>query len=125
DLPVAALFAGATVRHMAMAIEERRAAPDPRSPIVPMQPHGSLPPLFCVPPAGRGAIGFVSLVRHLHPDQPAYALRDVNGDPARPVAEIAAEHVAAIRSVQPKGPYHLLGWSFGGDLAYETAVQLE
>jgi len=125
DLPVATLFAGATVRHMALAIEERRAAPDPLSPLVPMQPYGSLPPLFCVPPADRGPLGLVSLVRHLPPGQPAYALRDPGGDPARPVAEIAAEHVAAIRSVQPEGPYHLLGWSFGGDVAYETAVQLE
>jgi thioesterase domain-containing protein len=125
DLPVAALFAGATVRHMAVAIEERRAAPDPLSPIVPMQPHGSLPPLFCVPPADRGALAFVGLVRHLHPGQPAYGLPGAGGDPARPLAEIAAEHVAAIRSVQPEGPYHLLGWSSGGDVAYETAVRLE
>jgi thioesterase domain-containing protein len=27
--------------------------------------------------------------------------------------------------VQPHGPYHLAGWSFGGVVAYEMAVQLE
>jgi len=33
--------------------------------------------------------------------------------------------VSAIRSVQPKGPYHLLGWSLGGTIAHEMARQLE
>ncbi|MDS0140758.1 thioesterase domain-containing protein, partial [Amycolatopsis sp. 505] len=30
-----------------------------------------------------------------------------------------------IRAIQPSGPYHLLGWSFGGLLAHEIAVQLQ
>uniref|UniRef100_UPI002457A9D7 thioesterase domain-containing protein n=1 Tax=Nocardia farcinica TaxID=37329 RepID=UPI002457A9D7 len=37
----------------------------------------------------------------------------------------AAEHnQAAIRSIPPHGPYHLLGWSLGGHIAHEMAVQL-
>ena len=34
-------------------------------------------------------------------------------------------YVKSIQSVQPQGPYQLLGWSLGGLLAYEAAFQLE
>jgi amino acid adenylation domain-containing protein len=126
DLPVATLFAGATVRHMADAIrEQKRSAPAPSDPVVPLQPAGSLPPLFVIHSTDRSVMGYVNLVRHLGADQPVFGLRDVGEELSRPLDRIAAEHVAAIRSVQPQGPYYLLGWSFGGFLAYEMALQLE
>jgi thioesterase domain-containing protein len=37
---------------------------------------------------------------------------------------MAADYVEQIRVVQPQGPYHLLGWSFGGLVAHEMAVRL-
>ena len=126
DLPVAVLFAGATVRQMAAAIEEqRRATPAPPSPVAALQPHGSLPPLFCVHPADRNVICYVNLVRHLGADQPVYGLRDISDDLARPIAQIAAEYVREVRAVQPRGPYYLAGWSFGGFVAFEMASLLE
>ncbi|HEX6041796.1 amino acid adenylation domain-containing protein, partial [Longimicrobium sp.] len=126
DLPVATLFAGATVRDMADAIlEQKRAgAPAPGS-VVPLQPHGSAPPIFFVHSADRDVMGYVNLVRHLGPDQPAYGVRDLGEDLARPVEQIAAGHVDAIRRVQPEGPYRLLSWSFGGIVAFEMALRLE
>jgi amino acid adenylation domain-containing protein len=126
DLPVSTLFEGATVRQMAEAVEAQRAqAQGPPSPVVALQPNGSLPPLFCIHPADRGVMAYVNLVRHLGPEQPVYGLRDLGEDLGRPLAQIAAEHVESIRSVQPEGPYHLAGWSFGGFLAFEMALQLQ
>ena len=40
------------------------------------------------------------------------------------VEGIAALHVEAIRSTQPRGPYRLVGWSVGGVIAHEIARQL-
>ena len=37
---------------------------------------------------------------------------------------MAARYIEAIREVQPEGPYHLGGWSFGGVVAFEMARQL-
>jgi amino acid adenylation domain-containing protein len=126
DLPVSTLFAGATVRQMADAIRDQKgSASGPASPVVPLQPHGPLPPLFLVHSADRGVMGYVNLVRHLGADQPVYGLRDLGEDLGRPLSRIAADHVAALRTVQPRGPYHLCGWSFGGLVAYEMALQLE
>jgi amino acid adenylation domain-containing protein len=126
DLPVSTLFAAATVRQLAdVIIQQQSAAPASASPVVPMQPHGSLPPLFCVHPADRRVVGYLNLVRRLGPDQPAFGLQDVGEDLSRPLSRIAAEHVDAVRSVQPEGPYYLAGWSFGGYVAHEMACQLE
>jgi len=40
------------------------------------------------------------------------------------VEDLAKRYIDEIISVQPEGPYHLLGLSFGGILAYEIAQQL-
>ncbi|HEX2206486.1 MAG TPA: amino acid adenylation domain-containing protein, partial [Longimicrobium sp.] len=128
DLPVATLFTGATVRHMAAAVLAQRTASSPAAgggSVVPLQAQGALPPLFLVHAGDRDVLGYVTLVRHLGPDQPAYGVRDVGEDLARPLARIAAEHVAAVRAVRPHGPYALMGWSFGGMVAFEMAAQLQ
>jgi thioesterase domain-containing protein len=125
DLPVAALFAGATVRQMARAIHEEQGAPSSSPAVVTLQPNGTVPPLFLVHTGDGNVMGYVALLRHLGGDQPVYGLRDLGADPARPIGEVAAEHVAAIRSVQPAGPYYLAGWCYGGAVAFEMALQLQ
>jgi amino acid adenylation domain-containing protein len=127
DLPVATLFVGGTVRHMAEAVRAhgQPAAAPKTAPLVPLRATGTLPPLFVVHPAGRRVANYAALVERLGPDQPVYGLQDVADDLARPVDQIAGEHLRALRAVQPHGPYHLAGWSFGGVVAYEMAVQLE
>ena len=41
------------------------------------------------------------------------------------IPELSRQYVTWIKSIQPQGPYRLAGWSLGGLLAYETALQLE
>ncbi|HVH13451.1 MAG TPA: amino acid adenylation domain-containing protein, partial [Longimicrobium sp.] len=125
ELPVSTLFAGGTVRHMAQAIQRQGTEGEADGAVVALQPEGVLAPLFLVHSADRGVMGYVSLVRHLGADQPAWGLRDVGDDMARPLARIAADHVRALRTVRPAGPYHLCGWSFGGYVAFEMALQLQ
>jgi thioesterase domain-containing protein/acyl carrier protein len=43
---------------------------------------------------------------------------------AKSVEELARAQIDAIRSIQPHGPYHLAGYSFGGLVALEIAHQL-
>jgi pimeloyl-ACP methyl ester carboxylesterase len=38
--------------------------------------------------------------------------------------DLAADYVAAVREIQPQGPYQLGGWSAGGLIALEMAQQL-
>jgi thioesterase domain-containing protein len=91
--------------------------------LLPLRTTGSRPPLFCVAPATGLAWAYAGLLTRL-PDQPLYGLQLVGADRHPGVAELAADLVRHIESVQPSGPYHLLGASFGGLVAHEVAAQL-
>ncbi|MEV0401885.1 amino acid adenylation domain-containing protein [Actinoallomurus sp. NPDC050550] len=95
--------------------------------LLPLRVRGGRPPLFCVHPAIGVAWSYAGLVRHL-PDRPVYGLqaRGIARDEELPgsIEDMAADYVAAIRTVQPAGPYHLLGWSLGGLIAHAMAVRL-
>ncbi|KAF9385397.1 hypothetical protein BGX21_001074 [Mortierella sp. AD011] len=73
--------------------------------------------------------GYRSLAKHLHPDQPLYGLQARGLDGLAPMAasieEMTLDYIEHIRKVQPNGPYHLLGWYFGGTVAQNMAVELE
>jgi thioesterase domain-containing protein len=84
--------------------------------------------LFCIGGGGGYAFNFLSLAECLGPQQAVYALH-ARGLESRArtdwtVAGHARRHLASIRSVQPAGPYLLVGFSFGGLIAYEIAQQL-
>ncbi len=69
--------------------------------------------------------GATAVWRHIWTAHPCTVCRRSGSTrfPARS-PELAARYVDRIRAVQPDGPYHLLGWSAGGTIAHEMAVQL-
>ncbi|WP_030191855.1 alpha/beta fold hydrolase [Streptomyces violaceorubidus] len=96
--------------------------------LLPLRRPGSRPALFCVHPATGLSWSYAGLLRHL-PDRPVVGLQArVLTDPAyRPesVEELAADYLSSVTALQPTGPYHLLGWSFGGRVAFEMAASLQ
>ncbi|MFI5801330.1 amino acid adenylation domain-containing protein [Streptomyces sp. NPDC051561] len=103
---------------------------DPMNSLLPIRPAGAtdVPPLFCVHPVIGMSWCYAGLVRHLPADRPLYGLQsrhltEPDHLPAS-VEEIAADYLDRIRAVQPHGPYHLLGWSFGGLVVHALARQL-
>lgn len=86
------------------------------------------PPLFCVHGAGGNVFNFKAISQRLGADQAVYGLHPQGVDGHRPVLEsielMAEQYVKAIRSVDPQGPYQLLGYSAGGVIAFEMAQQL-
>ncbi|WP_312887039.1 non-ribosomal peptide synthetase [Actinocrinis puniceicyclus] len=126
ELSIRNLFETPTPETLAEALEggER----DPFDVLIPLRPAGSEPPLFCVHPVGGVSWCYSGLLRELGPDRPVYGLqaRGVQGgDLPGSVEEMAREYLARIREVQPTGPYHLLGWSFGGLVAHAMATSLQ
>jgi amino acid adenylation domain-containing protein len=89
---------------------------------------GTGAPLFCLHPASGLGWRYGALAATLPPDIALYAVQSPSLDGATPlgasVDAIAADYVDRIRRVAPRGPYHLLGWSFGGLLAYAIACRL-
>ena len=90
---------------------------------------GTKQPLFLVHPAGGNVYVYRDLAHHLGLDQPVYGLQSQNADEETdvftPVAEMAANYIDTLRTVQPEGPYLLGGSSFGGTVAFEMAQQLQ
>ncbi|OPK55965.1 non-ribosomal peptide synthetase, partial [Ralstonia solanacearum] len=104
---------------------ERNGMPT-RDQAIPVRTTGSQRPLFLVHEI-TGLDGyFAQLGAWIDRDIPVYGLPAVDlGVPQlRTIEGLAARLKAAMRAVQPHGPYRLAGWSFGGVLAYEIAIQL-
>ncbi|GGV24796.1 hypothetical protein GCM10010182_54280 [Actinomadura cremea] len=96
--------------------------------LLPIRTTGTRPPVFFVHPAGGLAWGYLQFQRHLGPDQPVYGLQArafTRAELPSSVGEMADDYLAQIRAVRPSGPYHLVGWSLGGLVAYEMAVRLQ
>ncbi|MFT2019869.1 amino acid adenylation domain-containing protein [Streptomyces sp. 796.1] len=135
ELTIRDLFAAPTPERLALrldaALAQGSAAPQRHGlePLFALRAEGDRPPLFCIHPGGGLGWLYSGLLPHLGADQPVYvlqarALSEPDSHPAR-VQEMAADYLAQIRTVQPSGPYHLLGWSFGGLVAHSIAVQLQ
>jgi hypothetical protein len=98
-----------------------QAGPDVLDVLLPIKAAGPRPPLFCVHPGGGASWCYLPLARYVPPGTPVYGLQspalDGAGQLPGSLSELAAICLARIRAVQPEGPYRLLGWSFGGNLA--------
>jgi thioesterase domain-containing protein len=98
------------------------------SAIVPLRAEGTKPPLFLIHGVDGTLRPFQDLVRRLEPDQPIYGVLS-QAFLREPIAlmsveELAAYYIKAVQAVRPRGPYHFLGYSFGGLVAFEIARQL-
>jgi thioesterase domain-containing protein len=97
--------------------------------VLPLRAGGSGPPLFCMFPVMGLSWCYLGLVPHIGAEHPVYGLQSRGLRRPEPLpasmAEMARDAADQIRSVQPAGPYHLLGWSLGGNLAFAVAHELE
>ncbi|MFC9470800.1 non-ribosomal peptide synthase/polyketide synthase [Nocardia sp. NPDC056952] len=129
-VPVAWFFTDPTP---AVVVERLRAdddsGDDAFAVLLPLRAGGSGAPLFCIHPVGGVSWSFAGLTRHLDPQRPIYGLQSpalTAGEPLpATIEDWARRYIAAIREVQPEGPYHLLGWSLGGLLAHAVATGLQ
>jgi amino acid adenylation domain-containing protein len=126
-LPLAVLAQEATVEHLAGLLNtqtEQRPWPS----LVPLQQQGTKRPVFFVHGIGGDVLTQTLLARHLGLNQPFYGLRaqgmDGIREPLVRVEDMAAHYLQEMRALQPKGPYFLGGYSFGGIVAFEMAWQL-
>ena len=128
QIPLSALFDAPTVGELNAAISQSWIQGG-RGALLPIRASGSRPPLFCVHPIGGLAWCYMPLVRYMPKEFPLYGLQaqglDEGTEPHHSIQEMAEAYVKEIRTVQESGPYYLLGWSFGGLVAQEMAVQLQ
>ncbi|SDM31339.1 type I polyketide synthase [Allokutzneria albata] len=85
--------------------------------------QGSGNPVFFFHPGGGDSWVYRRLVGLLDPAVPAFGFDRVDG--VTSIADRAEHYVEHVLRLRPTGPYRLVGWSFGGFLAYEVADRLE
>ena len=129
-LPLATLFRAPTVREFAKLLREP-GKPDYRVYLTGPEISHDRPPLFCLHHLSAAQ----RLAKHLGPHCPVYGIDSPLDEEMRQwhehqqvtitLEELAARYVAIVQGVQPRGPYFLAGFCFGGVLAFEVANQLE
>jgi thioesterase domain-containing protein len=126
-LPFAVLLRGATIEHLAAALQGG-ASDEPAAALVPLQPHGDRPPFVCVHPSGGNVLCYVELARRLGDGWPFFGVStpgiDSGAELLGSIEEMAASYLRELLARQPEGPYLLGGWSMGGVVAFEMARQL-
>jgi amino acid adenylation domain-containing protein len=98
--------------------------------VITLQPHGSLAPVFCL----CGIRIYQALADRLGAQRPVYGVfaaaelklhaNQPQGDDGPSVDELATLYLNLIRRRQPRGPYHLVGFSLGGAVAQHIARRL-
>jgi len=120
DLPLSLLLEGATIRHLASAVDAQAVQPSMWRGI---NVHGTRPPLFWI----HGWAELLSMRDYFDADQPVFQIQDplARRWQVKPPLELSARlYVEELRRIQSEGPYQLIGYSFGGVIAYEMARQL-
>ncbi|NNN33847.1 amino acid adenylation domain-containing protein [Streptomyces sp. S3(2020)] len=126
-LSVRALFEAPSVTALARRLGDDH--PDAGlGPLLPLREGVERRPLFCVHAVSGLAWPYARLLPHLDPGLPVYGLQAAGlakpgQGPLKP-DEVVRRHVESMRSVQRHGPYRLLGWSLGGQLAHAIAARL-
>ncbi|MER7702075.1 amino acid adenylation domain-containing protein [Kitasatospora sp. NPDC097605] len=118
SIPVSRLFKVTTLHGMAKTVEH----------IITGRIEGAQPylwfnqeqqqTLFCFPPAGGHGLVYRQFAAHL-PEYRMVAFNYVAGD------DKVDRYADLVEALQPEGPCALLGYSLGGNLAFEVAKELE
>jgi amino acid adenylation domain-containing protein/non-ribosomal peptide synthase protein (TIGR01720 family) len=85
--------------------------------------------IFCIHPIAGSVLSYAKLANLLEGKYTVYGIQasGLEGEslPSHSVEEMAIHYIRKVKTIQDKGPYKLMGWSMGGLIAYEMAVQLK
>jgi thioesterase domain-containing protein/acyl carrier protein len=120
DLPLSLLLEGPTIRRLASAVDAQAVETGNWRGI---NGRGPRRPLFWI----HGWAELLSMRDHFDADQPVVQIQDPvarRWQVSPPLELSARRYVEKLRHIQREGPYQLIGYSFGGVIAYEMARQL-
>ncbi len=128
SLPLGAIFRAPTIETLAKLIEAGEDSSSRWTSLIPIQPLGSRPPIFCMHGGAGTILHLQRLARALGPEQPFYGLQTRGlyggGSPPRTVEKMASHYLLEMRQVNPDGPWLLAGYCFGSIVAFEIAQRL-
>ena len=124
-LPLASVFQSSTISQLASLLDEKDPTHQLAS-VVPIRLDRSGRPLFVLPTITGETVISTALLSAL--EIPVFgiqpSLEPENREHFRGFRQTAQCLVAALRAHQPSGPYSLIGFSYGGMMAFEVACIL-
>jgi thioesterase domain-containing protein len=125
----AALPAAETLKILRQSRATAKAAAEALDVMMPMRIGGDGPALFCAHPVVGLSWCYLAMLPYIEARYPIYGLqaRGLRRPEPLPASmpEMARDYADQIRMAQPSGPYHLLGWSLGGNIAFAIAEELQ
>ncbi|MBK7644928.1 MAG: amino acid adenylation domain-containing protein [Planctomycetes bacterium] len=126
-IPVRAVVEGRTVRRIAKMLTSGSEPVLPRGFVI-VREGESARPIFCLPGLGGISLQFETLSAKLRTQRTVYAIElhelEIERSVLQSLPQTAAQIARQLREIQPNGPYSLLGYSYGGNLAVEIAREL-
>ncbi|PNQ87754.1 non-ribosomal peptide synthetase [Paenibacillus polymyxa] len=122
ELPIRSVLEFPTIEEQALTLLKADLDYKVDSPIIRLNEHGPVS-IFCFPPMLGYGLSFAELAKQLDQDAVVYGLEFV--DDVTDEQAMLARYVDLIISTQAQGPYVLLGYSIGGNLAHKVAGTLE
>lgn len=126
QMPIASLFKWPTIASLALQLTQSPSKTD--SVLIALNEQGNKAPLFFAPPAGGQVLIYQKLAKLLGDDQPFYAFQshglDGKTNPLASIEEMAAAYIEELLTIDDVGPFYLGGYSIGGKIAFEIALQL-
>jgi thioesterase domain-containing protein/acyl carrier protein len=126
ELPPVTIYQAPTISALAALLEQPTT---PRFPtLVLLKPGAGNPPVFIAHGLGGSVMDFFQPVRHIATDHPIYGMQARGSDgldePLESIEDMAEFYLDAIKKLQPRGPYVLVGYSLGGLVVLEMAQHL-
>ncbi|VDC31493.1 amino acid adenylation domain-containing protein [Pseudogemmobacter humi] len=126
DPGLGTIFENPVLDMLARRLEEAGPTDDGLGPLIRLT-DGAGDPLFLIHPAGGLGWGYRALARSLR-GRMVQAVQHPGLDPEEPLpgslAALGARYASLVAKARPEGVIHLAGWSVGGILAQEMAVEL-
>ncbi|MER0465971.1 amino acid adenylation domain-containing protein [Bacillus cabrialesii subsp. cabrialesii] len=118
DMPIDLLFENPTIAQLAEKLYSKQLTAADEQHVIKLNQHGARN-LFCFPPISGFGIYFKDLALLLNDKASVYGFHFIEHDTR------IEQYVNCITDIQPEGPYVLLGYSAGGNLAFEVAQAME
>ena len=127
ELPPVTIYQARTIAALAELLEQPSTLRFPG--LVLLREGIKTPPVFLAHGLGGSVMDFFQPVRHIQTEHALYGLQAKGSDglekPLDRIEDMADFYLEAIREVQPRGPYALIGYSLGGLVALEMAQRLK
>ena len=118
DISIDLLFEHPTIAQLAETLYSKQLTDANEQHVIKLNQHGAQN-LFCFPPISGFGIYFKDLALLLNEKAAVYGFHFIEQDTR------IEQYVNCMTDIQPEGPYVLLGYSAGGNLAFEVAQAME